>query len=488
MKQYILKIKFSPAFTLIELIVVIVILAILATIAFLSFNNYNSWARDSTRLADVNSLNKWIELYQINSWYYPIPEWSISTWTIYWVDVVYKWIIWDSISSNLIKVSKTPKDPLSNSNYVYGISYDKKYFQVWIVLEASSNKSSFDNIITEAIAWSWAWNYFSKIKGNYMWVIKFSSWTTTKSYYLANIPSLLYNSWWVTDLLNTWTYYIANNNTNLAYQIDPNVTINNKTSDVIIKEVTNRTWATMTWVDVTSIVNAVDSSSRNSLINNMFSWSLLDSFGGNVGLVGSVVGNSIGKPIIIETKTSCLAWFNAGNNTSWPYWIDPDWEWWNFEPRQLYCDMTTNWGWRTMVVWIDAANKNHWNATDVTPDNLNNLNWKGKVNDLYINAIQNNWNHQLRLQSTSRECPYYNDTWDTFTNCNFHSDQQSANWWAGCSLWNQGWWGSSSYGLNESWANARWVLYLNNSPSRNWLHEVRVSNQYRSKPWILWAR
>jgi len=422
-----MRFKINRAFTLIELIVVIVILAILATIAFLSFNSYNSSARDSTRLADVNSLNKGIELYQINSWYYPTPEWTISTWTVNGVEVVYKGIIWDNMSSNIIDVSKTPRDPLSNSNYVYGISYDKRYFQIGMVLENNSSSSVisspsrnpflsllWDNTnrnneqtlinrfsiiemytlgykygmtdLEQTYSASWAWNYFSKIKGNYMWVIKFSSWTTSsnRSYYLANIPSLLYNNIWTVDLLSWSTYYIVNNSTNLPYQITSNITQNNKTSDVIIKEVTNRTWATLTWVDITSIVNATDSTTRTNLINSTFSWAMLDNFGGNVGLVGSVVSGGVNinsSVTFIDTSTwsQINPWLTCNSikiqipsSVDWVYWIDPDWTWWN-SSFQVYCNMTTDWGGWTLVQSVNQLNtwsKFKWVGSCTVPDSL----------------------------------------------------------------------------------------------------------------------
>gem|GEM_PF-1099937 len=74
--------KYFNAFTLVELIVVIVILAILATIAFLSFNSYSSSSRDSVRLSDINSLNKSLELFNINAAKYPDPT-SVYTRVVY---------------------------------------------------------------------------------------------------------------------------------------------------------------------------------------------------------------------------------------------------------------------------------------------------------------------------------------------------------------------------------------------------------------------
>jgi prepilin-type N-terminal cleavage/methylation domain-containing protein len=60
-------------FTLVELIVVITILAILGTIAFISLSGYSKNARDSDRVADINSISKSLELYITKAGTYPVP-------------------------------------------------------------------------------------------------------------------------------------------------------------------------------------------------------------------------------------------------------------------------------------------------------------------------------------------------------------------------------------------------------------------------------
>ncbi|EKD66711.1 MAG: hypothetical protein ACD_49C00020G0001, partial [uncultured bacterium (gcode 4)] len=121
-------------FTLVELIVVISILAILGTIAFLSFWWFSSKARDWSRISDTMSLSKWIELYSVKSGYYPKPEWTLTEWTINSTVVAYKWEIQDQVSS-LAKISKTPKDPLSNNYYIYWTTLDYKQYQIATTLE-----------------------------------------------------------------------------------------------------------------------------------------------------------------------------------------------------------------------------------------------------------------------------------------------------------------------------------------------------------------
>jgi general secretion pathway protein G len=66
--------KRYKGFTLVELIVVITILVILWTIAFLNLWGFQSHARDSVRIENLTNLKKWLDIFQIKSGKYPLPE------------------------------------------------------------------------------------------------------------------------------------------------------------------------------------------------------------------------------------------------------------------------------------------------------------------------------------------------------------------------------------------------------------------------------
>jgi len=85
-KNHVFSLKNSKklrGFTLVELIVVISILVILWTIAFLQFGSFSSSARDSSRISNVANLKKWLDMFQIKTGVYPMPE-NSTTLTMSW--------------------------------------------------------------------------------------------------------------------------------------------------------------------------------------------------------------------------------------------------------------------------------------------------------------------------------------------------------------------------------------------------------------------
>jgi len=213
----------KSAFTLVELIVVIVILAILATIAFLSFNNYSSSARDSTRLSDITNISKWLELFQIKVWIYPVPlNPTYYTWWANGLNIIQQW----TINGNLIWFSKSsPTDPLNNTPYIYSTSWDSKYYQIYSELENITSYNSIKEEDNNNI--TYADNTNSKqtlIKWNYLFDPSLPSLIVIP----GSIPTTVW-SWWI---FSPDVCFITNQSTS-------NILSNSTSSNCIKKKLAN---------------------------------------------------------------------------------------------------------------------------------------------------------------------------------------------------------------------------------------------------------
>lgn len=234
-------------FTLVELIIVITILAILATIAFISFKNYTWNARDGNRLTTLSNLQTWLNLYEVKTSNFPMPDDLYGTWVYEnnWeeIELNYVWFIKNNIS-RAISMNKTPLDPKTNDNYIYGISYNKKYYQVATVLE---NGISY-NIVPTTYASS---NYEAKVSGNYVWLI-------TKWDIIYNIPSLIFNNRWKVPLTGD-VYFVADNSDNLPYAVEWNTPIQNSNSQKVLQLVTGKPSLSVTWVTLPQTITEFES-------------------------------------------------------------------------------------------------------------------------------------------------------------------------------------------------------------------------------------
>jgi len=191
-------IKNSFWFTLVELIVVITIIAILWTIAFISLQWYSKNARDSVRIADVQSLVKSLSLFEIKTWIFPEP----SNWTsvsFSWWEIWTQWTIWDSVIVNIGQLSKKVLDPSTESEYTYSRLNTKKEYQIAAVIEGDLwiNSSPHFSSVTHA-AWTNPW--IAYVKWNYNWMLaKVQTWAVT---YVLAVPTIISWDISVTDIIN----------------------------------------------------------------------------------------------------------------------------------------------------------------------------------------------------------------------------------------------------------------------------------------------
>lgn len=287
-------------FTLAELIIVITILVILSTIWFVSFQSFNKDARDSQRLATLNNLETWLSLYNLKTSLFPEPDNIYWTWNINNQVLSYVWEFWESVSKKL-GVSKVPKDPLSDVNYVYWTTSDYKSYQISWILESHNYTKT--NLVNNAYA---DWILKAKVTWNYKNFLKYNSWSEV---FISNIPSLLFSNTWWTNLLSTTTYFIVDKSTNLPYTRNwiKDQSIRQKDGNTIIREVTKNATSTLTWINITWL--------NNNNIWTYFTWEVLRNF------------NTIWLDItntwaILESLKNNILW-NTQSTTTSSTWSSP---------------------------------------------------------------------------------------------------------------------------------------------------------------------
>lgn len=226
--KYTSKIIKNKAFTLVELIIVITILAILATIAFISFRNYSWNARDGNKLTTLSNIEKWLTLYSLKTGNYPNPDDVYGTGVFSWTLLGTVWYVWKNITT-MINMNQIPRDPIVEHEYTYWLSNDKRYYQLWAVLETSQ---------TSFVSQTYAANYISKVVWNYKWLITFSTWWVK---YITNLPSLVFTQTGIQNFEDTWNNpkFVINNGWNLVKPYDTN---NTETIETTLKKLTQTWW------------------------------------------------------------------------------------------------------------------------------------------------------------------------------------------------------------------------------------------------------
>lgn len=240
--------KQVKAFTLVELIIVVTILAILAAIAFLSFQDYTKNTRDSNRTTTLSNIQKWLDIHLVQVWTLPEPEWEIANWSlkVEWgldVELVKVWVISDTIT-RLLKLNKTPTDPVSWDKYFYWISADNKNYQVWVTLEnlESYIPFPFGGVLRWGLqTYANNWNYRAKVTWNYKYPLKLS-------WKLWTLPSLLFSwTWWdLSDENNA--KFIVDKWENIPYSPNKEILSNTETITEVLQKITWTWWIILTGI------------------------------------------------------------------------------------------------------------------------------------------------------------------------------------------------------------------------------------------------
>lgn len=356
------------AFTLVELIIVITILAILASIAFMSFRSYSWNARDGNKLATFSNIETGLSLYQVKTGSYPSPDDIYGSGSYSWNLLSQVWYVWSWIVQS-ISMNTIPKDPIVDFKYTYWLSNDKRYYQLWTVLETDEWSIEPQNYV---------WNYRSKVVWNYKWLYKFT-WIDSNEY-ITNLPSLIFTQTGTQNFENFSTNpnfnpkFVINNGWNLVKPYDES---NNRSIDATLLKLTGNE-VSLTWIVIPSTEDWKSGSwalAENLWYSKEEVWHEL--YGENY----DVDRNNVQSPPIItwkdETGTNCdnddyvftssewvtyrWAWCNS------VFWTGYEWSGnncYDYFGEPLSC-------WTTQMA--STAKENAWNTTTGT---VNNIWWK----------------------------------------------------------------------------------------------------------------
>ena len=174
--------KIKKAFTLVELIIVITILAILATIAFISFQWYIKQSKDSQTLSSLNWIQKWLDIYQVQTWKYPDPD-NINEVSYSWNTISYQWEIWEWVVTKVKWFTKVYKT-WNWESFKYSISKSKEKYVLW--WKNTDNKMY--------LVWTtWTWKIDSQVITIPSLVNTSISWVDTTQTWKIKLPACIYS-------------------------------------------------------------------------------------------------------------------------------------------------------------------------------------------------------------------------------------------------------------------------------------------------------
>ena len=198
-----MKIKNTPAFTLVELIVITILLAILTTMGYISLRWYAQDARNSNRLSDMKSLEKSMKVYIVRENLFPIPD-DVTNITYWWEIVSYQWVFGTWVLGQIWHITSIPEDPLAWVQYSYWLANDRLRYEIGSAIEWWW--LAMNSLINQSYALSSS-NLSSHTSGTYnSYDIGVASGTGCS---LITIPSLLLSdipAWWVITNGGTYRY------------------------------------------------------------------------------------------------------------------------------------------------------------------------------------------------------------------------------------------------------------------------------------------
>ncbi len=318
--------KAKKAFTLVELIVVIAIIAILAVSAGMMLTKWIGKAWDTRVVADLNTIEKAMEIQYVYNANYPIPDGAITVSWVAWEPLWKQGTLWELALSNIDELDKVPEDPTKESGwYDYSVSKDQQTYEVYGKL-SDGNMISYNPYLNEVVAE--AKDYYIITVGNYKWYIVGA---TGGAYYIYNTPSM-YILTWGYEILSWVSMYVYDDKQTLSSVEKTGIEVKNVEITELVTDPTNTTVLD----EMVTTFPEIEDTTQAWLAVNDSAWSTVEV---------EVSSTSSGTTTEEETTSTpdCPSWVNC-TAVSW-LWVKESDSWtYNWDNAQHQC-LNLSYGW-----------------------------------------------------------------------------------------------------------------------------------------------
>ena len=364
---------------------------------------YSKDARDSTRISDLGVMRSALELTYLDTSKYPLPTDNFTV-TYSGSKVWYQGTFGESVLTNVSKVDKVPKDPLTDKPYTYSVTNTKQEYQLAGLMEGELAASN--TIMTQANAWDTVISAI--VTGNYNSTVhKSLSGTTCVVLSLPSIvsnqPSTTTDLWDI--LASTWLVY------NGHYNLPSDYRESKYNADGGFDFTSNQLVVYTDNDSCNPLYSADDDTARTTMITNLqtaYSGTILD-WKDNVGIFTdfdltdtsslsiqwkATVNNYLGWNLTLKAT----GWNSGGSFTQTPPYLLTFWS----AGEYIYTNaIAIDDQWNSYITWkyngtisIDGINLTAWNWGQPTAfyakiDNDGNAVW---AKSIVSTAWQDWWN------------------------------------------------------------------------------------------------
>jgi len=428
-------------------------------------------------------MKKVLELSYLKNNHYPEPDNVVNitySWSLAW----YMWEFWEEVRRKVERINPVPRDPITETNYAYGLTNNRQEYELWAMLENSNNVSM---------------NIISKANANSEWYTAYISWNYNKKILSIRTGSRIMILW-VPTLITT-DVSITELKTITEEERRSLFSINNKTNlpGNIIEKI--NTWILWEWFIVTREEIYENWTIQNTDVNGwetsllLYEWDISD------------LSNETTKEKVWENIISYYRWtestiWNLYQEMTWVNWITlvdtliNNRQWW-LNSKDISLSNNTSWsssGWWSTPTNSCSTQPNYTNANFITwePTNENQA-WQNtnSTNPCYYQCI--NWYTWGDCSTPPITCPTWyvlvpwNPTFSTTDFCVAKYEMKNV-WWVATSQSALNPWVSITQSNAITACNNLWPWYhlITNNEWMTIARNIEANSQNWAN-WVVWS-